>query len=225
MLKKPYIMQEKTKVYEEIHKDRQKLGEVSVLLAKKHSPFDDYLEFLKNVLNEIGPANHFYESIVHAKSLNHFDKITYRFDDKDEFTTKENHNPNLVKNRMLLKEILRAANISKRECSELLWKHSNSLDGYLHKFSRETFPPSFSYFFLNSIFFYTEISSRTKQKRNSQKFEEIIKDAMDIGIEKKLILPALEHHMSIIVKSSIAIPKRSKKKLGRANFIGRTNFK
>ena len=149
MLKKPYIMQEKTKVYEEIHKDRQKLGEVSVLLAKKHSPFDDYLEFLKNVLNEIGPANHFYESIVHAKSLNHFDKITYRFDDKDEFTTKENHNPNLVKNRMLLKEILRAADISKRECSELLWKHSNSLDGYLHKFSRETFPPSFSYFFLN----------------------------------------------------------------------------
>ena len=192
------------------HEDRINLGTLATKLLTKES-FDDFLVFKEKILSELKEDNSFYSKVKSSHSLIHFEKIINRFDDADKFnintgTTSEE----LIKNRVLLKEILRSAKMSKRECSDLLWDHCNSLDGYLLKFSGKVFPQSFAYFFLNSIFFHTEISFRAKKDRASkdpQKFEELIKDALDIGIEEKLILPALEHHISMIIKSSITIPK------------------
>jgi len=207
-----------------IHGDRIKLGELAVELMEGDNvnPFVNYSSFKKIVMDEIGTQNYFYDKVKYSSSIYNFDKIISRFDDRDNFILsfqkehKYEPNPNLADNRILLKEILRSARISKRECSELLWRHHNSLDGYLLKFSGKSFPQSFAYFFLNSIFFHTEISLKAKKERayeDPQKFEDIIRDAMDIGVEEKLILPALEYHMQMIVKASMATPQRTQKKL------------
>ena len=65
-------------------------------------------------------------------------------------------------NRILLEEILKATKVTKRQCSELLWDHQHSLDGYLYRFNGEVFPSSFAYFFLNSIHYYTSLKSKSR---------------------------------------------------------------
>ena len=55
------------------------------------------------------------------------------------------------KNRELLLKVLKLSNLTKADCSKLLGKHQKSLDTYIYKYSDISFPPSFAYFFLNSI--------------------------------------------------------------------------
>ena len=199
------------------HQDRIDLGNLATKLLAKES-FNDFSVFKEKILSELEEDNSFYNKVKSSHSLPHFEKIIDRFDDADKFNINTGAtSEELIKNRVLLKEILRSAKMSKRECSDLLYDHCNSLDGYLLKFSGKVFPQSFAYFFLNSIFFHTEISFRAKKdrayKKDPQKFQDIIKDSMDIGIEEKLILPALEHHISMIIKSYITIIPKSKENL------------
>ena len=85
--------------------------------------------------------------------------------------------------------LLKAAKVTKRQCSELLWDHQHSLDGYLYRFNGEVFPSSFAYFFLNSIHHYTSLKS--KSSSHNMKFYNTLGFAKEIGAEKKLIIPAI----------------------------------
>ena len=143
-----------------------------------------------------GIDRRFWDRFVDAGSERHAYKIRSRIlgelDGKSE-------------NRILLEEILNATKISKRQCSELLWDHQNSLDGYLYRFHGKTFPSSFAYFFLNSILHHT--LSR-KDVSPGIKFFETILDTIEIGGREKLIIPALEHHILMLVRSYIKFPSK-----------------
>ena len=104
-------------------------------------------------------------------------------------------------NRILLEEILKATKVTKRQCSELLWDHHHSLDGYLYRFNGKVFPSSFAYFFLNSIHYYTSLKS--KSRPHNIKFYKTLSYAREIDAEKKLIIPALEYHMIMLSRSYI----------------------
>ena len=125
-------------------------------------------------------------SVEHGRLIR--DRILAQIDGKSE-------------NRILLEEILKAAKVTKRQCSELLWDHQHSLDGYLYRFNGEVFPSSFAYFFLNSIHYYTSLKS--KSRPHNIKFYKTLAFAKEIGAEKKLIIPALEHHMIMLSRSYI----------------------
>ena len=59
-----------------------------------------------------------------------------------------------TKNRELLEKILKLSKLSRAFCSELMiYKHGSSFDHYVYRFKEETFPPEFSYLFLNAVFY------------------------------------------------------------------------
>ena len=116
----------------------------------------------------------------------------------------------------LLLKILKSSQLTKAQCSLYLGKHKHSLDSYLYKFSGTVFPASFSYFFLNSAASNRPLSdyildSKKKSKKYAHfedlrrakfGFYKMLEKYKDLDIEKKLILPALEHHCTILVRLS-----------------------
>ena len=116
----------------------------------------------------------------------------------------------------LLLKILKSSQLTKAQCGLYLGKHKHSLDSYLYKFSGTVFPASFAYFFLNSAASNRPLSdyildSKKKSKKYAH-FEDLRKNRFgfykmlerykNLDIEQKLILPALEHHCTILIRLS-----------------------
>lgn len=116
----------------------------------------------------------------------------------------------------LLLKILKSSQLTKAQCGLYLGKHKHSLDSYLYKFSGTVFPASFAYFFLNSAASNRPLSdyildSKKKSKKYAR-FEDLRKNRFgfykmlerykNLDIEQKLILPALEHHCTILIRLS-----------------------
>ncbi len=116
----------------------------------------------------------------------------------------------------LLLKILKSSQLTKAQCSLYLGKHKHSLDSYLYKFSGTVFPASFAYFFLNSAASNRPLSdyildSKKKSKKYAR-FEDLRKNRFgfykmlekfkNLDIDQKLILPALEHHCTILIRLS-----------------------
>ena len=105
--------------------------------------------------------------------------------------------PESQKNGELLSSILEKANISQRLCSINMGENDAFLTNFIYrsplKFSRD-----FSYKFLSSIYHFV---LRDSQKRATEKFDEIINDQniLDLNINKKLLIPALERHTLAII--------------------------
>ena len=101
------------------------------------------------------------------------------------------------KNGELLSSILEKANISQRLCSINMGENDAFLTNFIYrsplKFSRD-----FSYKFLSSIYHFV---LRDSQKRATERFDEIINDQkiLDLNINKKLLIPALERHTLAVI--------------------------
>ena len=124
-----------------------------------------------------------------------------------------------TKNRELLEKILKLSKLSRAFCSELMiYKHGSSFDHYVYRFKEETFPPEFSYLFLNAVFysFYPKHTKSMKKKKNYVEFikknkkELWRKQRIDFfklivhcnkqEIRKKIITPALEFHALSLIR-------------------------
>ena len=109
----------------------------------------------------------------------------------------QKNRPESEKNGELLSSILEKANISQRLCSINMGENDAFLTNFIYrsplKFSRD-----FSYKFLSSIYHFV---LRDSQKRATEKFDEIINDQniLDLNINKKLLIPALERHTLAII--------------------------
>jgi len=109
----------------------------------------------------------------------------------------QKNRPESQKNGELLSSILEKANISQRLCSMNMGENDAFLTNFIYrsplKFSRD-----FSYKFLSSIYHFV---LRDSQKRATEKFDEIINDQniLDLNINKKLLIPALERHTLAII--------------------------
>ena len=109
----------------------------------------------------------------------------------------QKNRPETQKNGELLSSILEKANISQRLCSINMGENDAFLTNFIYrsplKFSRD-----FSYKFLSSIYHFV---LRDSQKRATEKFDEIINDQniLDLNINKKLLIPALERHTLAII--------------------------
>jgi len=116
----------------------------------------------------------------------------------------------------LLLKILRSSRLTKLQSTKFLGKHKNSLESYLYKFSGTVFPASFAYFFLNAAASARPLSDDMWDKKKSNKyahvedlkrvknnsFHKMLEKFKSLNVEQKLILPALEHHCSILIKLS-----------------------
>ena len=109
----------------------------------------------------------------------------------------QKNRPESQKNGELLSSILEKANISQRLCSINMGENDAFLTNFIYrsplKFSRD-----FSYRFLSSIYHFV---LRDSQKKATEKFDEIINDQniLDLNINKKLLIPALERHTLAII--------------------------
>ena len=109
----------------------------------------------------------------------------------------QKNRPESQKNGELLSSILEKANISQRLCSINMGENDAFLTNFIYrsplKFSRD-----FSYKFLSSIYHFV---LRDSQKKATEKFDEIIHDQniLDLNINKKLLIPALERHTLAII--------------------------
>ena len=109
----------------------------------------------------------------------------------------QKNKPGSQKNGELLSSILEKANISQRLCSINMGENDAFLTNFIYrsplKFSRD-----FSYKFLSSIYHFV---LRDSKKRATEKFDEIINDQniLDLNINKKLLIPALERHTLAII--------------------------
>ena len=109
----------------------------------------------------------------------------------------QKNRPESQKNGELLSSILEKVNISQRLCSINMGENDAFLTNFIYrsplKFSRD-----FSYKFLSSIYHFV---LRDSQKRATEKFDEIINDQniLDLNINKKLLIPALERHTLAII--------------------------
>ncbi len=109
----------------------------------------------------------------------------------------QRNRPESQKNGELLSSILEKASISQRLCSINMGENDAFLTNFIYrsplKFSRD-----FSYKFLSSIYHFV---LRDSQKRATEKFDEIINDQniLDLNINKKLLIPALERHTLAII--------------------------
>ena len=116
----------------------------------------------------------------------------------------------------LLLKILKSSRLTKLQSSKFLGKHKNSLESYLYKFSGTVFPASFAYFFLNAAASGRPLSDDMWDKKKSKKyahvedlkriknnnFHKMLEKFKSLNVEQKLIMPALEHHCSILIKLS-----------------------
>ena len=116
----------------------------------------------------------------------------------------------------LLLKILKSSRLTKLQSSKFLGKHKNSLESYLYKFSGTVFPSSFAYFFLNAAASARPLSDDMWDKKKSNKyahvedlkrsknnsFHKMLEKFKSLNVEQKLIMPALEHHCSILIRLS-----------------------
>ena len=116
----------------------------------------------------------------------------------------------------LLLKILRSSRLTKLQSTKFLGKHKNSLESYLYKFSGTVFPSSFAYFFLNAAASARPLSDDMWDKKKSNKyahvedlkrsknnsFHKMLEKFKSLNVEQKLIMPALEHHCSILIRLS-----------------------
>ena len=116
----------------------------------------------------------------------------------------------------LLLKILKSSRLTKLQSSKFLGKHKNSLESYLYKFSGTVFPASFAYFFLNAAASARPLSDDMWDKKKSKKyahvedlkriknnsFHKMLEKFKSLNVEQKLIMPALEHHCSILIRLS-----------------------
>ena len=116
----------------------------------------------------------------------------------------------------LLLKILKSSRLTKLQSTKFLGKHKNSLESYLYKFSGTVFPSSFAYFFLNAAASARPLSDDMWDKKKSNKyahvedlkrsknnsFHKMLEKFKNLNVEQKLIMPALEHHCSILIRLS-----------------------
>ena len=116
----------------------------------------------------------------------------------------------------LLLKILKSSRLTKLQSTKFLGKHKNSLESYLYKFSGTVFPSSFAYFFLNATASARPLSDDMWDKKKSNKyahvedlkrsknnsFHKMLEKFKSLNVEQKLIMPALEHHCSILIRLS-----------------------
>ena len=116
----------------------------------------------------------------------------------------------------LLLKILKSSRLTKLQSTKFLGKHKNSLESYLYKISGTAFPSSFAYFFLNAAASARPLSDDMWDKKKSNKyahvedlkrsknnsFHKMLEKFKDLNVEQKLIIPALEHHCSILIRLS-----------------------
>ena len=114
----------------------------------------------------------------------------------------------------LLLKILKSSRLTKLQSTKFLGKHKNSLESYLYKFSG-------TYFLLALLIFlnaaasarplsddmwikksnkYAHVEDLKRSKNNS--FHKMLEKFKDLNVEQKLIIPALEHHCSILIRLS-----------------------
>ena len=101
------------------------------------------------------------------------------------------------KNGKLILSILEKAKVSQRMCAINMCEHDSFLTNYIYK-SPLNFTRDFSYKFLSSIYHFV---SRDTQKRVTERFDEMLNDQkiLDLNINKKLLIPALERHTLALI--------------------------
>ena len=100
----------------------------------------------------------------------------------------------LIANKLLLTNLLKFADLSQSQCSRTLSLHKNSLVGYVYRYDKKIFPRSFSYFFLLSI--YRALAKKHNPKKKISRFDLFYNMILEHGgVIKKLLIPALEHHI------------------------------
>ena len=115
--------------------------------------------------------------------------------------------PESLKNGELLSSILEKANISQRLCSINMGENDAFLTNFIYRSPIE-FSRDFSYKFLSSIYHFV---LRDSKKRSTERFDEIINDQniLDLNINKKLLIPALERHTLAIINIKADVFEKS----------------
>lgn len=110
-------------------------------------------------------------------------------------------NDDIIKqNGQLLGEMLKKAGLSQRICALNMGQYANYLTNYIYKYEGKTFPRSFSYLFLSSV--YHSLKRDDQNKNRNTKFVSILNEVMKdkLNVYHKLLMPALEHHILGITK-------------------------
>ena len=114
-------------------------------------------------------------------------------------------NKNISKSGQLLKNILDIANVGQRECSQNMDEHDQYLRNYIYTEKEIKLGRNFSYNFLAAI--YHSLSINRKSTRANEEFDKIIQDEnnLNLGLENKLLIPAIERHILALSKLRTAI--------------------
>ena len=114
-------------------------------------------------------------------------------------------NKNISKIGLLLKNILDISNVGQRECSNNMGENDQYLRNYIYTEKEIKLGRNFSYNFLAAI--YHSLSINRKSTRASEEFDKIIQDKnnLNLGLENKLLIPAIERHVLALAKLRKAI--------------------
>ena len=114
-------------------------------------------------------------------------------------------NKNISKIGLLLKNILDISNVGQRECSNNMGENDQYLRNYIYTEKEIKLGRNFSYNFLAAI--YHSLSINRKSTRANEEFDKIIQDKnnLNLGLENKLLIPAIERHILALSKLRTAI--------------------
>ncbi|MDC3024734.1 hypothetical protein OA161_00540 [Candidatus Pelagibacter sp.] len=114
-------------------------------------------------------------------------------------------NKNISKSGLLLKNILDISNVGQRECSNNMGENDQYLRNYIYTEKEIKLGRNFSYNFLAAI--YHSLSINRKSNRANDEFDKIIQDKnnLNLGLENKLLIPAIERHILALSKLRTAI--------------------
>ena len=114
-------------------------------------------------------------------------------------------NTNISKSGLLLKNILDISNVGQRECSNNMGENDQYLRNYIYTEKEIKLGRNFSYNFLAAI--YHSLSINRKSTRANDEFDKIIQDKnnLNLGLENKLLIPAIERHILALSKLRTAI--------------------
>ena len=109
-------------------------------------------------------------------------------------------NKNISKSGLLLKNILDISNVGQRECSQNMDETDQYLRNYIYTEKEIKLGRNFSYNFLAAI--YHSLSINRKSTRANDEFDKIIQDKnnLNLGLENKLLIPAIERHILALSK-------------------------
>ena len=109
-------------------------------------------------------------------------------------------NKNISKSGLLLKNILEISNVGQRECSHNMDENDQYLRNYIYTEKEIKLGRNFSYNFLAAI--YHSLSINRKSTRANLEFDKIIQDKnnLNLGLENKLLIPAIERHILALSK-------------------------